>query len=289
MRRLMGRRMLLLATILVGACAAQMSESEKQEASQPHYDIGLGALAENNMSKAIAELKEAVEISPKNPRYRHALGNAYLRANQPEQALQAFRIAVELDPSFSDAYNELGAAYLRLQQWDSAIDAFRKALANPRYLNPERAYMNLGNVYMMQRQYVLAAEQFKRVADVLPHSPDGCFLLGRARAELPSLEGDDPGKTGTGQGTVREGDQAGRNDPHLPSGDGDRSDTGGGQSGCAGELAAGNRALPERTRGHRGPAEIAGTELGAPQESLEGGTGWQAISHQEATWASCWK
>ena len=52
MRRLTGRRMLLLATILVGACAAQMSESEKQEASQPHYDIGLGALAENNTSKA---------------------------------------------------------------------------------------------------------------------------------------------------------------------------------------------------------------------------------------------
>jgi Tfp pilus assembly protein PilF len=175
--------MLLLATILVGACAAQMSESEKQEASQPHYDIGLGALAENNTSKAIAELKEAVVISPNNPRYQHALGNAYLRANQPEQAVQAFRIAVELDSRFSDAYNDLGAAYLRQQQWDSAIDAFRKALANPRYLNPERAYMNLGNLYMMQRQYLLAAEQFRKVVDVLPQSPDGYFLLGRALAE----------------------------------------------------------------------------------------------------------
>jgi type IV pilus biogenesis/stability protein PilW len=171
---------LVLALGLLAACAGPQSEVEKQEAAQTAYDIGLGALAEGNMPKAIAELRKAVESSPNNARYHHALGNAYLRGGETDQAIVEFRRAVELDPRLAEAYNDLGAAYTRREQWDRAIDAFRKALANPRYLSPERAYTNLGNIYMVQGRYAMAAEEFRRVMDIVPQSPDGYFFLGRA-------------------------------------------------------------------------------------------------------------
>jgi Tfp pilus assembly protein PilF len=180
MKRRAGTLALGMTLALLVACAGPQAEVAKQEAAQTAYDIGLGALAEGNTAKAISELSKAVENEPTSARYYHALGNAHLRADDPDKAILAFRRAVELDPRFSDAFNDLGAAYTRRKQFDLAIDAFRKAVANPRYLNPERAYVNLGNTYMVQGRPAMAAEEFRRVVDITPHSPDGYFFLGRA-------------------------------------------------------------------------------------------------------------
>jgi Tfp pilus assembly protein PilF len=179
----MARRMALgvVAILLmgVGPCGGPEAELARKESAQTRYDIGLGALADGNMAKAIAEFREAVELDPQNSRNHHALGNAYYRNQQIPEAIGAFRRAVEIDPRFSDAWNDLGAAYIAQQNWGAAIDAFQRALANPRYLNPERAYINLGNIYFMQGQYEQAAEEFRKVIDIFPQSPDGYFLLGR--------------------------------------------------------------------------------------------------------------
>src|SRR5512139_3193709 len=99
-----------LALCLLAACAGPHSELERQDAAQTAYDIGLGALVDDNLPKAISELRKAVELAPQNARYHHALGNAYLRSDDSEKAITEFRRAVELDPRFSDAYNDLGAA-----------------------------------------------------------------------------------------------------------------------------------------------------------------------------------
>jgi type IV pilus biogenesis/stability protein PilW len=168
--------------LLVGAltaCAGPEADLAKQASARSHYDIGLGALAENNIPKAIGEFQIAVKEDPSNPRSHNALGYAYLQSGQIDDAITSLRRAVELNPRLSDAYNNLGAAYVRKQQWDLAIDAFRKALANPQYANPERAYLNLGNIYYLQKQYDRAAEEFRKLLDLFPQSADGHFFLGR--------------------------------------------------------------------------------------------------------------
>jgi superkiller protein 3 len=165
--------------LLAAACAGPEAERAREDSAQSHYDIGLGALAENNLPKAIAELRLAVQENPRLARYHHALGNAYLRNRQSEEAITAFRRATEIDPRHSDAWNDLGAAYIQKQQWDPAIEAFRRALANPQYINPERAYLNLGNVYHVQGKYDLAGQEFRKLLDIIPQSPDGHYFLGR--------------------------------------------------------------------------------------------------------------
>lgn len=186
-----GRVRMLAIVVAVSAlagCGGPEAERAREESALAHYDIGLGALAENNIPKAIGEFEAAVAEDPRSARGYHALGGAYLRDQQLDRAIAAFRRAVELNPRLSDAYNDLGAAYMRQQKWDLAIDAFRKALANPQYMNPERAYMNLGNIYYIQRRYDLAAEEFRKLQDVMPQSPDGYYFLGRtylAQGKLP--------------------------------------------------------------------------------------------------------
>lgn len=164
---------------LLGACAGPEAELARQESAQTHYDIGLGALADNNLKKAISELQVAAREAPGVARHHHALGNAYLRNGQIDDAIASLRRAVELNPRLSDAHNDLGAAYIQKQQWDLSIDAFRKALANPQYINPERAFVNLGNIYYVRGQYGLAAEEFGKLLDLFPQSADAHFFMGR--------------------------------------------------------------------------------------------------------------
>lgn len=165
--------------VLLAACAGPEAELAREDSAQAHYDIGLGALAENNLPKALSELRLAVQENPRLARYHYALGNAYLRNRQFDEAIASLRRATETDPRMSDAWNDLGIAYIQKQQWDQAIEAFRRALANPQYINPERAYVNLGNIYYFRKQYDLAAQEFRKLLDVIPQSPDGHFFLGR--------------------------------------------------------------------------------------------------------------
>jgi len=165
--------------VLLAACAGPEAELAREDSAQAHYDIGLGALAENNLPKALSELRVAVQENPRLARYHYALGNAYLRNRQFDEAIASLRRATEIDPRTSDAWNDLGIAYIQKQQWDQAIEAFRRALANPQYINPERAYVNLGNIYYFRKQYDLAAQEFRKLLDVIPQSPDGHFFLGR--------------------------------------------------------------------------------------------------------------
>ncbi len=171
----------LLAILLfgVGACGGPEAELARKETAQMRYDIGLGALVDGNLNKSISEFREAMSLDPQNSRYHYALGNAYLRNQQTEQAVAELRKAVEIDPRYSDALNDLGVAYFTQQNWSAAIEAFRRALANPRNTNPERSYTTLGNIYHLQGQYEPATEEFRKLIDVLPQSPDGYFLLGR--------------------------------------------------------------------------------------------------------------
>jgi len=172
---------------VVAACAGPEAEIARQESARTHYDIGLGALAEDNLPKAISELQLAVKEDPRTPRNHYALGNAYLRNRQIDEAIASLRQAVGMNPRLSDAYSDLGAAYVQKQQWDLAIDAYRRALANPQYPNPERAYLNLGNIYYVLGQYDNAANEFGKLLDLFPQSADGHFFLGRTRLAQGNL------------------------------------------------------------------------------------------------------
>ena len=64
--------------------------------------------------------------------------------------------------------NSLGVLYARYGSYDKAQEQFAKAAARGDYLP---AMINLGNVYLTQKQFKAAAEQFRKVLRIAPNDP----------------------------------------------------------------------------------------------------------------------
>ena len=146
----MRRLFFVCLALVVCACAGPEAQMRKERASQNHYELGVAHLLGGDVKLAIQELSQAVELTPGDPQAHNALGLALLQDRRFDLAIASFQKAVQLDASFSDAYNNLGTASFQMGNLEEAIAAFRKALANPRYLTPERSYLNLGSVYLVQ-------------------------------------------------------------------------------------------------------------------------------------------
>ncbi len=175
MRR--GARWLPLVGLWLAACAAEQTVAQRDRPDS-HHNLGLAHLAGGDAKKAIAELTQAVRGDPSDPTIHNAIGLAYLMDRRIDLAIASFRKAIELDPTFSDAYNNLGSAYVQRLDYDRATDAFKQALANPAYLTPQRAHLNLGNVYAAQGRLTDAIEEFKRALDISPDFAEAHNRLG---------------------------------------------------------------------------------------------------------------
>ena len=81
-----------------------------------------------NLSVAIALLKRATEVDPKNKYAWNNLGLAYFAEREDDQAISAFQKQLEVNPYDEFAYNNLGRVYWNERKYDDAAKAFNKQL-----------------------------------------------------------------------------------------------------------------------------------------------------------------
>jgi Flp pilus assembly protein TadD len=164
----------------------------KRFPASPKLQIGLAVayFAQTRYDRAVPALKAAIDLAPESPagyfflvkafallsNERYLFNGAWvdrdfqkyteLRPNDPipyyvravrllrqdpnedsqrDEALRLLHKAVEVDPGFPEAYLELGKIYLKNRQYQQAIDAYRKAVE----LNPalDGAYYGLSLAY----------------------------------------------------------------------------------------------------------------------------------------------
>ena len=77
--------------------------------------------------EAIAYLKKAIALEPKDSENWEALGYAYFSSKNYDEALNAYTQAVLLNPSESNSFN-LGKTYFELKQFTNALSYFEKAI-----------------------------------------------------------------------------------------------------------------------------------------------------------------
>lgn len=180
---------LVIGILLFGICGCATGEGIKREGKgQIHYQLGVSYLNEGDATRALGELLKAKEYRPDDPEVLNALGLSFFSKGSREDAIESFSRAVELKPDFSEAHNNLGVLYLDMAAWDKAISCFKKALKNLLYPTPERARVNLGWAYYKKKDYLSAAEEFKRA---LVESPRFCLAhhyLGLAYMELKKFQ-----------------------------------------------------------------------------------------------------
>ncbi len=100
-----------------------------------------GALAD-----AIRLYKESLAHFPTAEAHTF-LGWVYAILHRYEAAIEECHRAIALDPTFGNPYNDIGAYFIELGWWRDAIPWLQKAIAAPRYENPEFAHFNLARVY----------------------------------------------------------------------------------------------------------------------------------------------
>lgn len=116
--------------------------------------------------KAIADLREAVRLDPKDADAWNNLGLYLSDANQIAPSLEALDKALALRPEFDKAWYNRGNALARGNNFRAALGDYAKALSiSPTYTD---ALNNSGNCYIMLRQPDSALAYFKKAVEADP-------------------------------------------------------------------------------------------------------------------------
>lgn len=107
-------------------------------------------LAAQYYALAVSEYKKAVRIKPTSQLAYTGLANIYNEAGLYDEAIKNFKKALVIKEN-SDLCNNLAVAYYYKGMYDEALKYCRRAL----YLTPGHvnAYVNLGNAYLMKKEY----------------------------------------------------------------------------------------------------------------------------------------
>src|ERR1700733_10009010 len=145
-------------------------------------DSAKAAADSGNLPVAIALLKRATEVDPKNKFAWNNLGQLYFAMRQDDQAIACYQKQIEVNPYDEYAYNNLGRVYWNERKYDDAVKAFAKQLEN----NPldKFAHANLGAMYEEWQKYDLAVAELEKAASLTPERPELQVSLGNAYLNL---------------------------------------------------------------------------------------------------------
>jgi Flp pilus assembly protein TadD len=154
---------------------ADMKAEDLVDSARAAFDSG-------NLPVAIALLKRATEVDPKNKFAWNNLGLLYLAMHQDDQAIVNFQKQLDVNPYDEFAYNNLGRVYWSERKYDDAVKSFNKQLEN----NPldKFAHANLGAMYEEWHKYDLAVAELEKAASLTPEDPGLQVSLGNAYLNL---------------------------------------------------------------------------------------------------------
>ena len=146
--------------------AVQVTPGEQTpSAAQRLFQEGEQDLRQGDTEKAITDLREALNIAPKNVAGWNLLALAYNQQRDLPQAVAALQRALEIDPHSARTHINLGSSYFALGKLDLSESEFRAALRDAPQ-DRDAAY-NLGMVLLARGDAEHAIPVLKQI-----HPPD---------------------------------------------------------------------------------------------------------------------
>jgi Tfp pilus assembly protein PilF len=155
------RTFALIILLAMTGCVTTGQPVDNSRMAEGYYTKGLSYLQEKNYEMASVEFNRSIQFDSNFKRSYYGLGIINDYQGRLEDAAKYYQMAIDRDPDFSEAYNALGTVYSKQKKWKEAIKAFNKALANKLYTTPHIPYLNLGDLYMEQKEYDKAAEAYR--------------------------------------------------------------------------------------------------------------------------------
>ncbi len=172
----------LLVMILVAwtctvlpALAEQQSDETKR--AQIHTELGAGYFGMGKLGVALEELNIAIRADSKYAPAYNILGLVYMELREHDKADESFKRSLSLDANNSDAHNNYGWFLCQRSREGEAIDHFMKALKNPLYSTPEKAYLNAGQCSLKKGDDKEAEDFFLRAIKFQPAPPQALYYL----------------------------------------------------------------------------------------------------------------
>jgi len=182
----------LLAAALLASARPALAQSGG--AGEMSFSTGLMHLREGRVDMALEEFKKAVKEDGKNPYFQKGLGLAYsAKASQTpvasrdrdgywKSAITAFRRALELNPYYVDVRNDLAAALIGSGDREAGKKEFLTAFSDPTNPTPEVSARNLGQAYLVEKNYSDALTWFRTSLSRNKDYPDAYLGLADALA-----------------------------------------------------------------------------------------------------------
>jgi tetratricopeptide (TPR) repeat protein len=172
----------LLAPGLLAGC-----QPYRTEVAQDHYARGIMAMEADDLWRALAELKKAVEFDSKLSLAHAAIGDIHRKQGNHKLAAEAYELACESNPyAFRPHYN-LGVTYQQLAGEIAAPEAgddyIRRAVQvylRAVTLKPDDfdTNLNLSACYFQQGKYDMAEQYCKASIQATPSNPYAYSNLG---------------------------------------------------------------------------------------------------------------
>ena len=137
--------------------AASLSAEEMK--AKKLYGVAMVLMDRGMKEKAVAKLKEVLELDPGLCDAHIQLGHVFLDDGQVEDAIGEFSYVMKCDPNSNDAKLGLGMAHAMKGENEKAMEYLQSALQlNP---HPERVYYEMGKVHESKGELEKAVENYK--------------------------------------------------------------------------------------------------------------------------------
>lgn len=155
------RFIIFLLISVLSACATTGPAVDKTKMAEGYYMKGYSYFQEKKYELASVEFNRSIQTDSHYKQSFYMLGIISDYRGKYEDAINYYNEAIAIDADYSEAYNAMGADYFYQKKWKEALKAFKKALENKLYPTPHLPYINIGRVYMAQKDYDKAVEAFR--------------------------------------------------------------------------------------------------------------------------------
>jgi len=149
-----------------------------QDNAQAHENLGLALMDAGRIDEAIAEMRTAIGINPRDPLTLNLLGETLMRGHHVEEALEQYQAALQILPTYEDTHFNIGNALKAEGRMESAIAEYQAALR----LDPAdgEAHTNLGSAYLAEGRPKEALAEAREGARLEPGLGAAHNILGSA-------------------------------------------------------------------------------------------------------------
>ena len=126
-------------------------------------------------NKNIGQLKNSLNITPKNHNLYISLGNEYLKLNRFELAFKSYFSAYNLDPNNADISVCIGVVHREVGNYNDAVSAFLNAIKLDK--NCVKAYVDLSDAYFNLGRHKEGLECIYKVDGFIQFQVDNGFSV----------------------------------------------------------------------------------------------------------------